>query len=86
MASIDLEQHAYDSRRPMYLERASSMLFQTLSNRLNHPLKRKEDQRFIYKRLDLLDHHYCSEVDRSLWESYLNIGLVQHRWPVGVHR
>lgn len=68
----------------MYLERASAVLFKTLSNRLNHPLKRQEDQRFIYARLDLLDRHYCSEVDRNLWKSYLNIGLIQRRWPVSV--
>ncbi|CAF4297465.1 unnamed protein product, partial [Rotaria magnacalcarata] len=37
---------------------------------------------FINVRLQLLDQQYCLEMDRQLWQSYLDIGLQQHLWPV----
>jgi hypothetical protein len=66
----------------MYLERSSSILFQMLSKRLNYTIKKKDEQRFIHARLSLLDQHYCLGVNLQLWQSYLDIGLQQHRWPV----
>ncbi|CAF1348914.1 unnamed protein product [Adineta steineri] len=68
-------------RRPMYLERSSSTLFQMLKKRLNDSLKKKDEKIFIYTRLQLLDPHYCLEIDLQLWRSYLDIGLQQRRWP-----
>jgi hypothetical protein len=44
----------------------------------------EDEQRFIYTRLDLLDRNYCLVVDLQLWQSYFNIGLEQHRWPVSI--
>ncbi|CAF1440935.1 unnamed protein product [Adineta steineri] len=70
-----------DRRRPMYLERSSSTLFQMLKKRLNDSLKKKDKKIFIYTRLELLDQHYCLEIDLQLWQTYLDIGLQQHRWP-----
>lgn len=66
----------------MYLKRSSFILFQMLRKKLNYLLKKKDEQKFIYTRLDLLDRHYCLELDLRLWQSYFNIGLEQHRWPV----
>ncbi len=54
-----------------------------LQKRLNYKKwNGKDEKRFIYTRLDLLDQQYCLEVDQQLWQSYLDIGLQQHRWPV----
>ena len=68
----------------MYLKRSSSILFQILSKKLNYPFKKKDEQKFIYRRLDLLYWHYCLEVDLQLWQSYLDIGLQHNRWPVSL--
>jgi len=68
----------------MYLKRSPSILFQMLNKRLNYTLKKKDEQNFIYTRLNLLDQHYCLEVDLKLWQSYLDIGLQQHKWPVSL--
>ncbi|CAF4263437.1 unnamed protein product, partial [Rotaria magnacalcarata] len=39
------------------------------------------EKQFINVRLQLLDQQYCLEMDRQLWQSYLDIGLQQHLWP-----
>ena len=74
----------YYYRRPMYLKRSSSTLFQMLNKTLNYILKKKNEQKYIYVRLNLLDQQYCLKVDEQLWQSYLDIGLQQHLWPVGL--
>ncbi len=58
------------------------MLFQILNKRLNYSLKKGDEQKFIYQRLNLFDQQYYLEVDQHLWQSYLDIGLQQHIWPV----
>jgi hypothetical protein len=72
----------FDYRRPMYLKRSPSILFQMLNKRLNYTLKKKDEQNFIYTRLNLLDQQYCLQVDLILWQSYLDIGIEQNKWPV----
>ncbi|CAF4785957.1 unnamed protein product, partial [Rotaria socialis] len=42
---------------------------------------KKDEKQFINVRLQLLDQQYCLEMDRQLWQSYLDIGLQQHLWP-----
>jgi hypothetical protein len=69
-------------RRPMYLKRSSSTLFQMLNKTLHYIVKKKNEQKYIYVRLNLLDQQYWLEVDQQLWQSYLDIGLQQHIWPV----
>ncbi|CAF1637563.1 unnamed protein product, partial [Didymodactylos carnosus] len=71
-------------RRPMYLTRLLSILYQILNKTLNYSLKKKDEQRFIYLRLELLDQQYCLERDEESWQSYLDIGLQQHIWPVSL--
>ena len=69
-------------RRPMHLERSSSILFAMLNNALNYTFNKQYEKSFISTRLDLLDQQYCLEIDLKLWQSYLDIGLQQDRWPV----
>ncbi|CAF1418102.1 unnamed protein product [Adineta steineri] len=68
-----------------YLKRTSSILLQALRLQLEHPLKKKIEQRFIFQRLQLLDKQFCLEIHRFLWQSYLNIGSQQQQqqytWP-----
>jgi hypothetical protein len=59
----------------MYLTRSSSVLDQILKKTFN-------EKRFLYARLRLLDEQYCLQTDQQLWQSYLDIGLQQHTWPV----
>jgi hypothetical protein len=66
----------------MYLTRSSSILCQILNKTFNYKLKNKDEQRFIYQQLELLDQQYCLKQDKELWQSYLDIGLQQHIWPV----
>ncbi|CAF1293737.1 unnamed protein product [Adineta ricciae] len=68
-------------RRPRYLKRPSSTLFQMLNKRLNYTLNKKIEQRFIYTRLELLDQHCYLDTNLQLWQSYLDIGLPQNQWP-----
>ena len=75
-------EYVSDYRRPMYLTRSPFMLFQRLSKRMNYSLKKKDEQQFLYTRLDLLDPHYCMEIDLKLWQSYLDVGLEKRTWPV----
>ncbi len=53
-----------------------------LNKTLNYLFKKKTEQTFIHTRLDLLDRKYFFQTDLQLWQSYLEIGLEQHRWPV----
>jgi hypothetical protein len=66
----------------MYLTRSSSILYQILNTSLNYTFKKKEEQRFIYAQLELLDQQYCLEMDQQLWQSCLDIGSQHHMWPV----
>ncbi|CAF5184021.1 unnamed protein product, partial [Rotaria magnacalcarata] len=68
-------------RQPMYLKRLPLTFFPILSKKLNYTLKKKNERRIFYARLDLLDQQYCLEVDQHLWQSYLDIGLRKQIWP-----
>ncbi|CAF1164425.1 unnamed protein product, partial [Adineta ricciae] len=68
-------------RRPMYLKRSTWMLFQSLSNILNHPLNEQNKQHYIYTRLEILDQKYWLETNVKLWEAFLDIGSREHQWP-----
>ncbi|CAF1508137.1 unnamed protein product [Rotaria magnacalcarata] len=65
----------------MYLIRSTSIFDQILNKALNYSLKKKDEKQFINVRLQLLDQQYCLEMDRQLWQSYLDIGLQQHLCP-----
>jgi hypothetical protein len=68
----------------MYLTRSPSILCQILNKALNYSLKKKDEKQFIFVRLQLLDQQYCLDMDQKLWQSYLDIGLQQHLWPVSL--
>ena len=68
----------------MYLTRSSSILWQTLNKSLNYSLKKTNEKKFIYERLELLDQQYCLEVDQHFWQSYFDLGLQKHVWPVSI--
>ncbi|CAF1524992.1 unnamed protein product, partial [Adineta steineri] len=70
----------YVYRRPMYLQRSSWILFQTLSKRLNCSLNDKHKQ-YIYTRLTILDQKYCLEVHLKLCKSFLEIDYEECYWP-----
>ena len=53
-----------------------------LNNALNYTFDKQYEKSFICTRLGLLDQQYCLEIDLKLWQSYLDIGLQQDRWPV----
>jgi hypothetical protein len=69
----------------MYLERSSTILFQMLNKTLNYALKIKAEKDFIYKRIGLLNQLYRLEVHQQLWQSYLDIGIQKHIWPVNLY-
>ena len=56
-----------------------------LSKTLNYNFKKPNEQQFIYTRLELLDQHYCLEVELQLWQSYFDIGITEHKWPVSFY-
>ena len=66
----------------MYLKRSSPVLFQLLKQKLNYPMKSKNERHFIYRRLSLFDQLYCLEADLKLQQSYLETGLQEQRWSV----
>ncbi|CAF3383223.1 unnamed protein product [Rotaria socialis] len=69
-----------------YLKRSPRLFIQALGRQLNHSLKAKSEQKFIYSRLRLLDLQFCLNIHQSLWQSYLDLSYEQHQWPVSVHR
>ena len=71
-------------RQPKYLKWSTFMLFRLLKQMFNYLFKKKSHKSFIRTRLNLLDQQYFSELHLQLWESYLKIGLEQHRWPVNI--
>ncbi|CAF4248633.1 unnamed protein product [Adineta steineri] len=71
-----------------YLRASWQALMNTLRKHLNHPLKKRNEQKFIYSRLHLFDEEFALDLDRYLWQSYLDIGLQQQQlqvWPNDVY-
>ncbi|CAF5229415.1 unnamed protein product, partial [Rotaria magnacalcarata] len=64
-----------------YLKRLPLTFFPVLSKKLNYTLKKNDERRIFYARLDLLDQQYCLEIDQHLWQSYLDIGSRKQIWP-----
>ncbi|CAF1495225.1 unnamed protein product [Adineta steineri] len=72
-----------------YLRASSQALMNTLRKHLNHPLKKRNEQKFVYSRLHLFDEEFALDLNRYLWQSYLEIGLQQQQpqiWPNEVYR
>ncbi|CAM4840320.1 unnamed protein product, partial [Rotaria magnacalcarata] len=64
-----------------YLKRSPRLLIQALGRQLNHLIKTKSENKFIYSRLKLLDLQFCLNTHQSLWQSYFDLGYEQHQWP-----
>ncbi|CAF4555532.1 unnamed protein product, partial [Rotaria magnacalcarata] len=64
-----------------YLKRPPRLLIQALGRQLDHPIKTKLEQKFIYSRLKLLDLQFCLNIHQSLWQSYFDLSYEQHQWP-----
>lgn len=58
------------------------LIFQALSQQMNCSLNKNNEQMFIHLRLQLFDRQYRLDVDRHLWESYLDLGCKEKFWPV----
>jgi hypothetical protein len=67
---------------PLYLKVLPSLLFQQLRLQLKQSLKTKDEQTFIYHRLQLLDRQNRLHHKQNLWETYQTIGTQQQLWPV----
>ncbi|CAF4086380.1 unnamed protein product, partial [Adineta steineri] len=74
-----------------YLRASWQTLMNTLRKHLNHPLKKRSEQKFVCSRLHLFDEEFALDLDRYLWQSYLEIGSQQQQqqpqvWPNEVYR
>ncbi|CAF1578045.1 unnamed protein product, partial [Adineta steineri] len=72
-----------------YLRASSQALMNTLRKHLNHPLKKRSEQKFVCSRLHLFDEEFALDLNRYLWQSYLEIGSQQQQpqiWPNKVYR
>jgi len=69
-------------RLPKYLKKAPNLLFQSLRLQLKHKLKKKNQQRFLHHRLQLIDQQYRLNLHRNLWQSYLTLGSEHQTWTV----
>lgn len=67
---------------PKYMTKTPQLLFQMLRVHLNHPLKRKEEQTWIYRRLSHFDRQYRLDRHRQIWQSYHQWGTQHEIWPV----
>ena len=59
-----------------------SEIIKMLTTTINCNFKKKEERIFLCHRLHLSDKHYYLQVYQQLWQSYFDIGIQQHRWPV----
>ena len=53
-----------------------------LSRQLNYSIRKRDEQAFVRARLDLLDWHYCLQMEVQLWQSYCSTGVAERQWPV----
>ncbi|CAF1389852.1 unnamed protein product [Adineta steineri] len=78
-----------NNRQSGYLRASCQTLMNALRKHLNHPLKKRNEQKFVCSRLHLFDEEFALDLDRYLWQSYLDIGLQQPQlqvWPNDVYR
>ena len=66
-----------------YLKMPRKLLLHSLHLQLNCSLKKATAQRFILTRVRMIDQQFYLEQSRYLYQTYLNLGLQHHVWPVG---
>nr|ABQ08076.1 hypothetical protein [Adineta vaga]ABQ08081.1 hypothetical protein [Adineta vaga] len=67
-----------------YLRMPRKLLLHSLRLQLNHPIKKKKETRFILTRLQLLDHQFCLDRIRYLYQSYYDQGMKFQMWPENI--
>ena len=58
------------------------ILLRTLRFHLKHRLNKREEQRFILRRVQSVDQEYCVTLYRKLWQLYVNLSSKYQIWPV----
>ena len=69
-------------KQSKYLKMPRKLLLQSLQLQLNCKLKKKKEQCFILKRLQLLDQQFCLNQIHYLYQTYFHLGSQYHMWPV----
>ncbi|CAM4987477.1 unnamed protein product [Rotaria socialis] len=79
-------------RQSAYLKVSWNTLMNNLKIHLKSPLKKRNEQKFVYARLYLFDEEFTLDLDQYLWKSYLDLGSQQQQqqqpevWPSEVYR
>ncbi|CAF1497015.1 unnamed protein product, partial [Rotaria magnacalcarata] len=78
-------------RQSAYLKVSWNTLMNNLKIHLKSPLKKRNEQKFVYARLYLFDEEFTLDLDQYLWQSYLDLGSQQQQqqsevWPSEVYR
>jgi hypothetical protein len=73
-----------NTRLPLYLKLLPNLIFKVLRSQLKYPLNDKQEQTFIYNRLQMFDQHFRLDLHQNLWQTYLTIGTKQQLWPVSI--
>ncbi|CAF1506248.1 unnamed protein product, partial [Rotaria sordida] len=69
-----------------YLTKLPYLIFDALSQQLNCVLNKKDQQIFIHLRLHLFDRQFRLDVDRHLWQSYLDLASHEQIWPQYIYQ
>ena len=69
-----------------YLKMPKKLLLHSLRQQLNHPIKIKKEQSFVLARLQLLDHQFCLDQVRYLYQSFFDQGRRVQMWPVSIRQ
>ena len=65
-----------------YLRMPRRLLLHLLRLQLNYTLQKKNEQKFILARLQLMDQQFCLEQIHYLYQTYANLGLQHQTWLV----
>ncbi|CAF5186662.1 unnamed protein product, partial [Rotaria magnacalcarata] len=68
-------------RQSTYLKVSWNTLMNNLKIHLKSPLKKRNEQKFVYARLYLFDEEFTLDLDQYLWQSYLDLGSQQQQQP-----
>jgi hypothetical protein len=79
MTTIDLKLEKYSK----YLRMPRKLLLRSLQLQLHcRRLKRKDEQNYLLRRLQLIDEHFCVDLIRYLYQSYWDLSSSVNIWPV----
>ena len=67
-----------------YLRMPKKLLLHSLRLQLNHSIKIEKEQSFILQRLQLLDHQFCLDQVRYLYQTFFDQGRKVQMWPVSI--